>query len=59
MDAALKEDVIIARRNGPKFRIVPIKDEKKRSPLDIKGIRTSITMKDILEVLDEVRNDTP
>jgi antitoxin (DNA-binding transcriptional repressor) of toxin-antitoxin stability system len=59
MDMALKEDVIIARRTGPQFRIVPVKQDEKKLSLDIEGIHTAITMEDILDTLNEVREGTP
>ena len=57
LNAALKEEVIIARKDGSKFKLVPIKNrKKKKSPLeDIKGIKTNATMADILDAIREGR----
>jgi len=58
LNAALKEDVIIARKDGNKFRLALIQENKKRkkSPLeDIKGIKTNVTMDDILGAIRESR----
>ena len=58
LNTALKEEVIIARRDGSKFRLVSIKEKKKKSksPLEgIKGIKTSLSMNDILDAIRESR----
>ena len=58
LNTALKEEVIIARRDGSKFKITSINESKgkRKSPLeDIKGIKTSITMDDILDAIRESR----
>ena len=58
LNTALKEEVIISRKDGSKFRLISISKNKKKakSPLeDIKGIKTNITMDDILSVLRESR----
>jgi prevent-host-death family protein len=56
-NTALKEDVIIAKKNGNKFRLVPVHEQKKgQSPLEIvKGIKTKVTMVDILDAIREGR----
>jgi PHD/YefM family antitoxin component YafN of YafNO toxin-antitoxin module len=56
MNTALSEDVIIARRNGSQFRIVPVKAKQKKSSLDIEGIHTRASMDDILTALHDVRD---
>jgi len=61
LNTALKEEVIIARKDGSKFKLIPIneKQKKKKSPLEtIKGIKTSaasLTMGDILDAIREGR----
>jgi PHD/YefM family antitoxin component YafN of YafNO toxin-antitoxin module len=57
LNTALKEDVIIARKDGSKFKLVSIqKNKRKKSPLeDIKGIKTSIGMNDIIDAIRESR----
>ena len=58
LNTALKEEVIITRKDGSKFKITSIHEnrKKKRSPLeDIKGIKTDVTMGDILEAIRESR----
>ena len=56
LNTALKEEVIIARKDGSKFRLISVKDEKKgiKSPLEnIKGIKAGITMDEILDAIKE------
>jgi len=58
LNTALKEDVIIARKDGSKFKLVSIPDSKKKtkSPLeDIKGVKADITMDDIVSAIRECR----
>ena len=58
LNIALKEEVIITRRDGSKFKLIPLEENQKknRSPLeDIKGVKTDVTMKDILDALQESR----
>jgi antitoxin (DNA-binding transcriptional repressor) of toxin-antitoxin stability system len=61
LNTALKEEVIIARKDGSKFKLTSIHDDqkKKKSPLEtIKGIKTSttnLTMGDILDAIREGR----
>jgi len=61
LNTALKEEVIIARKDGSKFKLIPVHENKKeaKSPLEtIKGIKTSttnLTMGDILDAIREGR----
>jgi len=58
LNTALKEEVIISRKDGSKFRIISMRENKKRgkSPLeDIKGIRANVSMDDILDAIRESR----
>jgi prevent-host-death family protein len=60
LNTALKEEVIITRRDGSKFKLISINENKKelKSPLEnIKGIKTNITMKEILEAIKQGRED--
>jgi antitoxin (DNA-binding transcriptional repressor) of toxin-antitoxin stability system len=59
LNTALKEEVIITRKDGSKFKLISIKENKKelKSPLEnIKGIKTNITMDEILEAIKQGRN---
>jgi PHD/YefM family antitoxin component YafN of YafNO toxin-antitoxin module len=58
LNTALKEDVIITRKDGSKFKIISMNEntKKAKSPLEgIKGIKTNITMDDILEAIRDGR----
>jgi hypothetical protein len=60
LHTALKEEVIIMRRDGSKFKLISINENKKelKSPLEgIKGIKTTITMDEILEAIKRGRED--
>ncbi|GHU30422.1 hypothetical protein FACS1894172_03680 [Spirochaetia bacterium] len=49
-NASITDDVVITREDGCKFKITSLENkQKKRSPLDISGIDTNVTMNDILE----------
>jgi prevent-host-death family protein len=58
LNTALKEDVIITRIDGRKFKLISIKENKKelKSPLEnVKGIKTNITMDEILAAIKQGR----
>jgi hypothetical protein len=58
LNTALKEDVIISRKDGSKFKLISMHENKKRgkSPLEnIKGIKADISMDDILDAIRESR----
>jgi len=57
LNTALKEEVEIRRKDGARFRIVPIiGDKKEQSPLEgIKGIKANVTTRDLLEIIREGR----
>jgi prevent-host-death family protein len=60
LNTALKEEVIITRKDGSKFKLISINENKKetKSPLEnIKGIKTNITMSEILEAIKQGRED--
>ena len=53
-----KEEVIISRKDGSKFKLVSVQENKKKgkSPLeDIKAIKANIAMNDILDAIRESR----
>ncbi|MDR1013062.1 MAG: type II toxin-antitoxin system Phd/YefM family antitoxin [Lactobacillales bacterium] len=59
LNTALSEDVIITGDDGSKFKLISIDpaQEEQKSPLeDIEGIKTNITMKEILAAIKQ-RND--
>ncbi|MCL2067323.1 MAG: type II toxin-antitoxin system Phd/YefM family antitoxin [Treponema sp.] len=58
LNTALKEEVVITRKDGNKFKLTSINEGKKKeeSPLEhIKGIKTNISMNDILAAIRESR----
>ncbi|MFP3043612.1 type II toxin-antitoxin system Phd/YefM family antitoxin [Treponema primitia] len=60
LNTALKEEVIITRKDGSRFKLLSITENKKqeKSPLeDIRGIKTDVSMEDILEAIKCGRED--
>jgi len=58
LNTALKEEVIIARKDGSKFKLTPLHEnlKKTKSPLEtIKGIKTSATNLTMGDILDSIR----
>ena len=58
LNTALKEDVIITRKDGSRFKLVSIDKDKKtgKSPLEgIKGVKANITTRELVEVIREGR----
>jgi PHD/YefM family antitoxin component YafN of YafNO toxin-antitoxin module len=58
LNTALKEDVIISRKDGSKFRLVSMRENEQRgkSPLEnIKAIQASVSMDDIIDAIRESR----
>ena len=58
LNTALKEEVIITRKDGSRFKIVPIDRDKKKgkSPLEgIKGLKLDISTKELVEIIREGR----
>jgi antitoxin (DNA-binding transcriptional repressor) of toxin-antitoxin stability system len=60
LNIALNEEVIITRRDGSKFKLISMNKNKEESisPLEnIKGIKTSITMDEILGAIKQGREE--
>jgi prevent-host-death family protein len=60
LNTALKEEVIITRKDGSKFKVISMKENKNelKSPLEsIKGIKANITMDEILAAIKQGRED--
>ena len=58
LNTALNEEVIITRKDGNQFKLIPVRENKgkKKSPLEgIKGIKANVTMDDILAAIRESR----
>jgi antitoxin Phd len=54
LEESKSEDVVIRRRKGDKFFIIP-EARTQRSPFDVSGLRKNITRKEILEAIRESR----
>ena len=57
LEESKKEEVVIRRRKGDTFSIIP-KLPVRRSPFDVVGLRKRITRKEILEAIRESRERT-
>jgi phosphoenolpyruvate-protein kinase (PTS system EI component) len=57
LNTALKEEVVIRLKDGSRFKIVPVtEDKKEKSPLEgIKGIKANVTTAELLEIIREGR----
>jgi hypothetical protein len=55
LNTALKEEVFITRKDGSKFKLIAVNKKEKKSPLDIEGINTDISTKEIIEIIRECR----
>lgn len=54
LEESKDEEVVIRRRKGDLFLIVP-KSSSRKSPFDVPGLRKKITRKEILEAIRESR----
>ncbi|MCK5734845.1 MAG: type II toxin-antitoxin system Phd/YefM family antitoxin [Spirochaetaceae bacterium] len=58
LNKSLEEEVIIKRKDGTQFKIIPIKSRnEKQSPFDVEGIDTDISLVEILDAIRESRED--
>ncbi len=55
LNLALTEEVIISKKDGTQFKLVPIKTNEKKSPLDVPGVKSSVKTPEILEIVRETR----
>ena len=57
LNTSLKEDVIISRKDGSSFKIIPIlpNDKNRKSPFDIVGIDAKIKTKEIVNTIRNLR----
>jgi len=55
LEESKKEEIIIRRRKGDLFAIVP-KTPTRRSPFDVSGLHKGISRKEILEAIRESRD---
>jgi len=54
LEESKSEEVVIRRRGGDMFTVVP-KKSRRRSPFQVLGLKKMITRKDILEAIRESR----
>jgi hypothetical protein len=55
LNRAQQEEVLIRRRDGATFSV--ISKRNKRSPFDIKGIKTKVSTQDIQDAIKESREN--
>ncbi len=55
LSASLKEEVIVKRKDGSEFRIVPVVKKNKKSPFAIDGITSDITTTEIVDTIRDQR----
>jgi hypothetical protein len=58
LEESKTEEVVIKRRRGDMYTIVPQSARPRRSPFDIPGLSKSITRKEILDAISESRERT-
>jgi prevent-host-death family protein len=54
LEESKSDEVVIRRRGGDMFTIIP-KKSRRRSPFDVPGLNKSISRKEILEAIHESR----
>jgi antitoxin (DNA-binding transcriptional repressor) of toxin-antitoxin stability system len=55
LNTALQEEVLITRKDGNIFKLMAINKKKKTSPLDVRGISTAVTTREIIGVFKKSR----
>jgi antitoxin Phd len=55
LNMALKEDVVITKKDGSRFKIIPISNTQVKSPFDVQGIKSNIKTDEILDFIRESR----
>ncbi|MBI9055939.1 MAG: type II toxin-antitoxin system Phd/YefM family antitoxin [Bacteroidales bacterium] len=55
LNMATEEDVIITKKDGSRFKIVPLTKNERKSPFDVPGIKSKVTTNEILDVIREAR----
>lgn len=55
LEESKTEKVVIKRRRGDTYTIVPQSTRPRRSPFDVPGLNTGATIKEILEAISESR----
>jgi len=55
LNTALTQDVVIKKRDGRKFKIVPVTEKTNQSPFEVSGVNTDISTKEIVDILKQSR----
>ena len=55
LEEAKSEEIIIRRRKGDMYAIVPQQSRPRRSPFDVAGLSKGITRKEIVDAIRESR----
>ena len=55
LNLAQKEEVIIARKDGSKFRVIPIIENTTKSHFDVEGMSTNVATYEIIDAIREIR----
>jgi hypothetical protein len=55
LEESKTEEVIIKRRKGDMYAIVPQSSRPRRSPFDVPGLSKSVTRQEIIEAIREAR----
>jgi antitoxin (DNA-binding transcriptional repressor) of toxin-antitoxin stability system len=58
LNTSLTEEVIITRRDGSRFRIVPIIEKNRKSPFEIEGVKSSVKTSEIISIVRKGREDS-
>ena len=58
LEESKTEEVIIKRRRGDMYAIVPQSSRPRRSPFDVPGLNKGITRQEILEAIRESKERT-
>ncbi len=55
LNTALKEEVVIKRKDGSRFKVIPVIEPDTKSPFDVPGIDVEISTSEIIDVVREGR----
>lgn len=51
LNTALKEDVVIKRKDGSRFKVIPITENESKSPFDVPGVESSLSTSEIIDII--------
>ena len=58
LEESKSEEIVIRRRKGDSFVIVPKPSRRRCSPFDVPGLKKNLTRQDILDAIHESRKRT-